>query len=477
MEIKKADPKHDAIWREQERKSMAEIRKYILKHKNIPVAPLTLDCVTGGILSVDQVFAEAHVPVGVPVKKGHIDRGALNEWWSGRAIPASRSGLKEALSRMEISQPQLLLEKCLGLSLSDQYWICPEESKLRWEEVNFFQNPFSGDVGKILFGRNVDSAAVSLMSPDNTSDGWLKKRWILADGKRCLIKGGSGTVQQEPYNEALASRLMERLNIPHVSYRLLVEDGYPYSICDDFITPDMELISAWYIMRTCRKPNHVSIYRHYLNCCETLGIPGIPDISGAPGKTENSGNCGMQEALDRMLVLDYLIVNEDRHQNNFGVIRNADTLEYLGAAPIYDSGTSLWFDKPTAMIRADAKTICKPFKTSHKEQIGLVQDFDWLDFSALKGIEEELRELVRGSLFIDEARCDALCRGLAGRVDMLKKHVDSRFRNAAFPAEAATRVRDGEAQETGRRAAKPRKTEDTRNDVKQDIAYSGKGSG
>lgn len=109
--------------------------------------------------------------------------------------------------------------------------------------------------------------------------------------------------------------------------------------------------------------------------------------------------------------------------------------------------------------------------------IGLVQDFDWLDFSALKGIEEELRELVRGSLFIDEARCDALCRGLAGRVDMLKKHVDSRFRNAAFPAEAATRVRDGEAQETGRRAAKPRKTEDTRNDVKQDIAYSGKGSG
>ena len=75
-----------------------------------------------------------------------------------------------------------------------------------------------------------------------------------------------------------------------------------------------------------------------------------------------------------MLVLDYLIVNEDRHQNNFGVIRNADTLEYLGAAPIYDSGTSLWFDKPTAMIRADAKTICKPFKTSHEEQIGLVQD-------------------------------------------------------------------------------------------------------
>ena len=439
---------------------MAEIRKYILKHKNISAAALTLDCVTGGILSVDQVCSEAHVPVGVPVKKGRIDRSALNAWWSGRAIPASRSGLKEALLRMDIPQPQLLLEKCLGLSLSDQYWICPEGSKLSWEEVNFFQNPFSEDVGNILFGKSVDGNAVSLMSPDNTSDGWLKKRWILADGKRCLVKGGSGAMQQEPYNEVFASRLMERLNIPHVSYRLLVEEGYPYSVCDDFVTPDTELISAWYIMQTQQKPNHISVYRHYLNCCERLGISG------------------MQAALDRMLVLDYLIVNEDRHQNNFGVIRNADTLEYPGAAPIYDSGTSLWFEKPTAMIRADAKTVCKPFKTSHEEQVGLVQDFDWLDFSALKGIEEELRELVRGSLFIDTARCDALCRGLAGRVKMLKKQVDSRSRNAIFPAAAQARADGGaEGQETGLQATKRQKTEDTRNDVKQDTAYSGKWSG
>ena len=439
---------------------MAEIRKYILKHKNISAAALTLDCVTGGILSVDQVCSEAHVPVGVPVKKGRIDRSALNAWWSGRAIPASRSGLKEALLRMDIPQPQLLLEKCLGLSLSDQYWICPEGSKHSWEEVNFFQNPFSEDVGNILFGKSVDGNAVSLMSPDNTSDGWLKKRWILADGKRCLVKGGSGAVQQEPYNEVFASRLMERLNIPHVSYRLLVEEGYPYSVCDDFVTLDTELISAWYIMQTQQKPNHISVYRHYLNCCERLGISG------------------MQAALDRMLVLDYLIVNEDRHQNNFGVIRNADTLEYPGAAPIYDSGTSLWFDKPTAMIRADAKTVCKPFKTSHEEQIELVQDFEWLDFSALKGIEEELRELVRGSLFIDMARCDALCRGVAGRVKMLKKQVDSHSRNAIFPAAAEARADGGaEGQETGVQATKRQKTEDTRNDVKQDTAYSGKWSG
>ena len=34
--------------------------------------------------------------------------------------------------------------------------------------------------------------------------------------------------------------------------------------------------------------------------------------------------------VNQILVLDYLIVDEDRHQNNFGLIRNANTLEWIG---------------------------------------------------------------------------------------------------------------------------------------------------
>lgn len=33
-------------------------------------------------------------------------------------------------------------------------------------------------------------------------------------------------------------------------------------------------------------------------------------------------------------------MNKDRHFNNFGVLRNTETLEWLGMAPIYDSGSS-----------------------------------------------------------------------------------------------------------------------------------------
>lgn len=383
------------------------MKKYILMHKNIPVADMELDQASCAISAIGHVYADHHVPVGIPVKKGVIDRTALNQWWKGRAIPASRACIQSALVELNLATTQKLVEKCLGLSLSDQYWICPADSDIQWSQVNFFDNPFSYDMGNILFGEGSSSDHMNLMSPDNTSDGWLKKKWKIIDGKRCLIKGGSGATQQEPYNEVLASRVMKRLEIPHVKYSLQVEADYPYSVCEDFISHQTDLISAWYIMQTIKKLNHVSVYQHYLDCCQAAGIPGI------------------RASLDRMMVLDYLIGNEDRHQNNFGVIRNAETLEYIGAAPIFDSGTSLWFDKPTAMIGAKAKLRCKPFKSSHEEQIKLVSSFDWLDLDALYGIDEEFRELVRDSPFIDSARCDALCAALKGRVNALNDIVNS----------------------------------------------------
>jgi hypothetical protein len=58
--------------------------------------------------------------------------------------------LREALDVLGVPFPQLLLTKSCGLSLSDQYWIRPEGSSLRWEDINFFDNPFSEDIGNIL---------------------------------------------------------------------------------------------------------------------------------------------------------------------------------------------------------------------------------------------------------------------------------------------------------------------------------------
>jgi len=176
-------------------------------HKNIPVVDLAIDTDSGIIEKIGQIHNPAHLPVGTTwvsgPDNGKPERRKLNDWWVGRSIPASRENIQSALMQMNLLQTTELLSKCYGLSLSDQYWICPLDSSLKWVDINFFDNPFSGDVGDILFGHEPsDAEQVNLMSPDNTSDGWLRKKWLVADGKRLLMKGGSGPYQQEPLQES-----------------------------------------------------------------------------------------------------------------------------------------------------------------------------------------------------------------------------------------------------------------------------------
>ena len=380
--------------------------EYKLMHKNQTVMHLELDEVTGSIVKTGEIVQPEHLPLGVMGYRKEIDRGALNRWWQSRSIPASRSGLRDALEILEVTMPQVLIEKCLGLSLSDQYWICPAKQNLRWDEVNFFDHTFSEDVGNALFGRKSESARLNLMSPDNTSDGWLRKKWKIIDGRRCLMKGGSGQVRQEPFNEVFASRLMARIGVTNfVPYTLVWEDDMPYSLCENFVTRDTELIGAGSILQARKKPNHVSLYQHFSDCCEALGIPGY------------------QESLNQMLTLDFLIANTDRHLNNFGAVRNAETLEWLGLAPIFDCGTSLWNDQPTSKISVDADIPSKPFQLTHAKPIALVTDFDWMDFDRLNGAVGELDEILRGNPYMDEHRREKLCDAFAGRIAALKNTI------------------------------------------------------
>ena len=193
-------------------------------HKKLCTAEIEIDEDTGVILRIDEVFAKEHLPLGVvhPLRhKETIDKAALNSWWINRSIPASRMGINEALETLGIYNTELLLTKCLGLSLSDHYWVKPAGSDMAWEDVNFFDNEFSDDIGDVLFGSVNRSIDFNYASPDNTSDGNLLKRWKIIDGKRCLLKSGSAPFRQQPFNEVIASHILDRLGIDHIPYTLI----------------------------------------------------------------------------------------------------------------------------------------------------------------------------------------------------------------------------------------------------------------
>lgn len=416
--------------RSKPKKTQSEVTQmqYVFMHQRIAVCDIELDDATGSIRKIGAIHAPEHLPVGVPIRNGMADRKALNDWWTDRCIPESRSGVREAMETLNITSTRALLVKCYGLSLSDQYWICPKDANLSWDEVNFFTNPFSDDIGDVLFGADRKGDALNLSSPDNTSDGNLKKRWRMIDGKRCLVKGGSNPFRQQPFNEVIATGVMECLGIPHVPYTVAWNKGAPYSICEDFADESRELVPAWRIIQMQKKPNNISVYQHFVNCCEAIGVRDAVPF------------------LDRMIVLDYLIANEDRHLNNFGLLRNSETLEWLGFAPIYDSGSSLGYDKVASQIRSEREVGCKPFKNHHAEQIKLVSDFSWIDFGRLSDVKD---------LIIETLTADGAEEYMdAGRIEAITESVERRIRNLSELAMKQT--------------AYP--TASTEDDVEEDIA-------
>ncbi|MBD5555317.1 MAG: excisionase [Roseburia sp.] len=374
----------------------------ILMNKNVPVVELELDDDTATIIKVIKSYELDFLPIGVDVKAGIPNKKELNEWWVGRSIPASRSGLASALEQLGVRYSEQLLLRCYGLSLSDQYWMNPVDRELKWENNNFFQNDFSDDVGNILFGQPA-AQNIDLMSPCNTLDGWLKKKWKIIDTKRCLLKAGSNPYMQEPINEVFGTRLHQRLGCKnYVPYKMLSEKGIPYSVCENFIDTSTELVSAVSINRSMKKRSQFSTYEHFMNACDRLGIPG------------------MKEYIDYMLVFDYLMVNTDRHFGNFGAIRNVETLEWIGPAPIFDSGTSLWHDKLTRAINPLGEVEIKPFYSNVSRQMKLVSDFSWIPFEELRHLKDDIREIFVPTEFIDEERIETLANAVTCRVEELK---------------------------------------------------------
>jgi hypothetical protein len=376
---------------------------YTLKHRNVNVCDITFQ--DGALIGIKESYNKDHLPLGVVSETGKINSRNIEDWWNGRGIPGTREGLDEVLHLVRVRDRNELLIRSFGLSLTDHYWVCPAHLALDWNEVNFYDHEFSPDIGDAFFNRGKKDGH-NLITPDNSSDGRLLKRWAVMDGERVLIKAGSPGNYQEPFNEALASSIMRRLGIPHVEYGLHEEGGEYLSRCNNMTDAETELVYASHIYETRYKNINDDFYTHYVKCCKGLGVPGI------------------EADLDRMMVVDYVIANTDRHFSNFGALRNSRTLEYLGPAPLFDSGTSLWHDRNMDDIQADSPVRPRCFADTHEEQIRLVKDFSWYDRKKLDSLGEEFFELLKENRHFDVARKKRLAESLTERVEMLDRVIE-----------------------------------------------------
>lgn len=292
----------------------------LLMHKDIKVAKILQN---GSILEIIEVYNKDHLPVGVYNDINSLMDHLVNAWSNDRVIPDDRQNL-DAINQKLGATVTDAYAKSLGVSLTDCYWFKEENSKLCWEDVNFYDNGFE---------EKHFSPEYNFFHPDLTTNGTLEKTWKYIDGVPYLFKRENSNVLT--VNEVVVSEIAGRLGINCTPYLICKTTNGPWCVCPDIIKDNStEMISALQISHT-----DINNTKYCLNFL----------------------NKNFKDEFMNMLFLHCLVHNTDGHDKNIALLRNADTLEYMGFSPLYDNGTSLG----SYMLNSDG-TINENVKKSNK---------------------------------------------------------------------------------------------------------------
>lgn len=342
---------------------------YELMHKDIEVADLDISR-DGKILNA-RARNLRHMPVG-----GSLNKRKLDNWWEDRAIPKTRKGASHALRELGFSSTNSMLLDSLALSLNDCYWVRPYKSNLIWEQVSLFKNDFTDIFGELTFNsRSKLDMSGRTVFKHATSQGELQKKWCIDDlGRRFLVKGNWGKSFQQSLNEVLASEIHKMQSLfNYTQYGLTPitsEDGsraigcYSYNFCSE----NVELVSVWELLESVQRKQSDSLYYTLIKLCVE--------------------KCGLDKAyverfLEYEILTDYIMTNTDRHMNNIALLRNPDTLEYYGFAPIYDTGNSMFFRNSIKNIGNTKGLEIHSFVSSEDKLLKYVKDKRLVDLDKL----------------------------------------------------------------------------------------------
>jgi hypothetical protein len=242
----------------------------------------------------------------------------IQTWIENRKAPKHRAHIEELLRSIGCYDLDGYIRITHALNLNDTFWVKPVESSLSWDNVSLFRNDFDETIAHIAFEGGLYGEQFTTTSPEFGTDGTFAKCWIRdADNGIYLLKRGSSGARNtglEPYSEMYTSQLAEIVCPDSVKYEVVQYRGQVASKCPLF---------------TSEKEGFAPLYR----CLDAN--------SGIKKMLEYYTSIGSEDAFRRMLVLDALSLNTDRHKGNFGIIFDTDTMEPIRMAPIFDNNQAL----------------------------------------------------------------------------------------------------------------------------------------
>lgn len=318
-------------------------RRYTLMHGNTPCASVVFG--DYGKIEAYQLTNPKYTPF-----LGNCDMQKFSTWWRMRAVPASRTLMKQVMQDAGMLTPEQYLEKNLALSITDTYWVCPQDANLSYDDVRFTN--FAKHGGVRIPYHNATSYDVNA-----SLGGKMDKYWDLSGDTPVLIKESYHNFGQQAINEVFATRIHQAQNtdIPFAEYSASrTSDGILVSKCPAFTSERAELIPAYEIVESEKVRNDKNLYFAYIELAANHGVDrGL-----------------MQDFMDYQTMTDFLISNTDEHLLNFGVLRDPESMQLIGPAPIFDSGNSMFYSenrvRPYSRVEILERQITSFYKTEEK---------------------------------------------------------------------------------------------------------------
>lgn len=292
------------------------------------------------------------------LRKDHLTFVEFMEWAANRTLSMGRSYAKEILNALRLPQTNryAVCKACRGLSLEDAYWIRGEGDEKTWEEVNLFSNPPSLFITELsLSGSNLSYRAErverqEIHTPELTTWGASAKGWI---------RGGDGLyLHKVGKYEIPADEILTALAIPHIPYYVSEADEIaPYVSLERMQW--IEGVGEAIVKTKLFTSEDVSlvVFEEFHMFCRTYGLDAY----------EEAGKINREFYL-KMQIADYILNNNDRHEQNWGFFMENATGKLTGFCPLFDHDHAFApYEKVISQTTAEPVSLRDAARAAQKE--------------------------------------------------------------------------------------------------------------
>lgn len=241
----------------------------------------------------------------------------FNNWLDYRLLPTGRTYCKRIvlLFGQDPRPNRKLIYLCRALSAIDNYWLKVEGDNVTWNNVNLRTNPISEEVAAVaLYGTYAESQK-QVLTPELTNQGAYAKAWLHRDDSFWLYKRGYDGIT-ECRIEAMVSDLLDKCNVRHVAYEMAEEPD-----------PNNSEVNPTCVRCKCISTDELMIVpaMDYMSYCNSHDL-------------DFDKECVRIDAdlYYKMMIVDYLTANRDRHSMNWGFFADSRTNEIISMHPLFD---------------------------------------------------------------------------------------------------------------------------------------------